>query len=393
YADVLLWGLAVARSNAGGKINPYEAVLLRYDLPGLPLVEVLHRKLLRNRMNVILKPNYGPAMEKDLYELGDRKQLAFIDGGLLAQTESLGGCIVVRAPESLTHLKGVDPDKFGVASVARKPMRDIMDRREEKGAFSWTLCSYPTAELAKQAGLPLKEYSAQIEKACFLNEKDPVKKWKEILRASTEIKKWLDALPIDEIHLQSKSADLVISLGERRRFKGVSGHNIPSFEIFTSPDWRGTRGVFFADMPTFVSGNFVKGIKLEFKNGRAVKVSAEEGDNFVRKMLTMDKGACQVGEFSLTDRRFSKISKFMADILFDENFGGKFGNSHIAVGSSYSDTYAGDVKKLTPRMKEKLGFNESALHWDMINSENKTVTATLKNGKKVTIYDNGEFKY
>ncbi len=113
----------------------------------------------------------------------------------------------------------------------------------------------------------------------------------------------------------------------------------------------------------------------------------------MRKMLAMDKGACQVGEFSLTDRRFSKIGKFMADILFDENYGGKYGNSHIAVGSAYSDTYTGDVKKLTKALKEKLGFNNSSLHWDIINSEKKRVTATLNSGKIVTIYENGEFRY
>ena len=107
----------------------------------------------------------------------------------------------------------------------------------------------------------------------------------------------------------------------------------------------------------------------------------------------MDKGAARVGEFSLTDKRFSRIDRFMADTLFDENFGGNYGNCHLAVGSSYSDTYAGNPADLTDDMKKNLGFNDSALHWDLVNTENKVVTAHLASGKTTIIYEGGIFKY
>ena len=107
----------------------------------------------------------------------------------------------------------------------------------------------------------------------------------------------------------------------------------------------------------------------------------------------MDQGARRVGEFSLTDKRFSRIDRFMADTLFDENFGGKEGNCHVALGSSYTDTYDGDPAEMTAARKKKLGFNDSALHWDLVNTEKKTVTAHLTNGKKKVIYENGIFTY
>ena len=187
--------------------------------------------------------------------------------------------------------------------------------------------------------------------------------------------------------------DFEVLVGEKRKFIAGGGCNVPSFEIFTSPDWRGTRGVYFADLSSYRSGNYVKGVRLEFKNGRVVKADAQQGAEFVRKMLAMDRGASQIGEFSLTDRRFSKITKFMADILYDENFGGKYGNCHVAVGASYADTFTGPQAKLDKKLKEKLGFNDSSLHWDLINTENKKVTAKLKNGTTVTIYEKGEFSY
>jgi aminopeptidase len=121
-------------------------------------------------------------------------------------------------------------------------------------------------------------------------------------------------------------------------------------------------------------------------------VEAKSGEDFTRKQLAMDPGASRVGEFSLTDKRFSRIDRFMADTLFDENFGGKYGNCHLAVGASYTDTFDGNPAEMTKGMKKKLGFNDSALHWDMVNTEDKTVTAHLTNGKKIIVYEKGMFK-
>ena len=114
-------------------------------------------------------------------------------------------------------------------------------------------------------------------------------------------------MKVNFYHIESANTDLKITPGEKRKWIGISGHNIPSFEIFLSPDWRGTSGIYFADQPSFRSGNYVEGLRLEFKQGAAVKIQAREGQNFVVKQLSMDKGANKLGEFSLTDKRFSRI--------------------------------------------------------------------------------------
>ncbi len=391
YADVMLWALQAARCN--GKFKPYDVVVLRYEPLALPLAQSLYKKLLEAKLNVIARQDNPEAFAREFYGTADDKQLTFLPPGEEAFQQGINGLISLRAPADLTSLKNTDPSRLAKAAVARKPLREILDAREQKGLFSWTLCNYPTEELAKRAGLSVKEYAAQIARACYLNEKDPVKKWQEVTAQMEEIAKWLSALPVETFRVQSAHMDFEVLLGEKRRFVSGGGCNIPSFEIFTSPDWRGTRGVYFADLSSYRSGNYVKGIKLEFKAGRAVKATAQQGQNFVRKMLAMDEGACQIGEFSLTDRRFSKITKFMADILYDENFGGKYGNCHVAVGASYADTYSGNVARLTPELKKKLGFNSSALHWDLINTEDKLVQARLKTGKVVTVYEKGQFKY
>jgi len=107
--------------------------------------------------------------------------------------------------------------------------------------------------------------------------------------------------------------------------------------------------------------------------------------------MLKQKNADRIGEFSLTDKRFSKISKFMANTLYDENFGGKYGNSHLAVGSSYHDCYSGEVKKMEKKDWERLGFNESIEHCDIINTNRKTIEAIMKDGTKKIIYKDGLF--
>jgi aminopeptidase len=389
YADALVWGLTTARKG----FKKYDTVLVRCDLEGRELGEIVHRKLVQRGFNVVFRFLATPRLERDFYEFSDEKQRSFLAAGDKEFYTGLNGNIYIHAPSSLTHLKGIDTGRQSQVAVSRKPLRDIMDKNEEKGRFGWTLCTFPTAELARQAKLSLKEYAAQIVKACYINEPDPAKKWDRIYKDTTAIKKWLDGLGIDTIRTESASMDFEVKLGEKRRFLGVSGHNIPSFEVFTSPDWRGTRGSYYANLPAFRGGNYVEKIKLEFRDGRAVRISAAKGGEYVKKIMATDKGAAQLGEYSLTDRRFSRIDKFMADTLFDENHGGKYGNCHVAVGASYSDTYAGDVSKLTEAEKKSIGYNSSAVHWDLINTEDKKVTATLRNGKKTTIYEKGQFKY
>lgn len=389
YADVLLWALATAKKSA---LKKNDIVLIQYDRPALALAEILYDRLMDRGVHPVQRMAATFRMEKSFYQKAGPQQLTFLAPGDKELYRHIHGRIFLHAPESLTHLRDVDPAKIGKAMVARKPLKNILDGREELRKYSWTLCLLPTEELARQAKMPMAQYARQVIRACYLDKKEPVSEWEAIHREVGHIKKALSSLAVQSFHLESDHMDLRITPGERRKWAGVSGHNVPSFEVFVSPDWRGTEGVYYANLPSFRSGNYVKDVRISFSKGKAVAVEAAQGEAFVKKQLAMDPGACRLGEFSLTDRRFSRIDRFMAETLFDENFGGKEGNCHVALGSSYSDTFSGNPARLTPALKKKLGFNDSALHWDLVNTEAKTVTAHLTNGRKTVIYEGGEFK-
>ena len=394
YAKVLVWGLETARKSTNGQgYKPGDIVWLRFEREAIKLAEYVYQELISKGLHVTQQIVLTTSMEKTLYDLGSDEQLGFVSPWSETMYQHVNGLISLRAPSSLTHLKHIDSGKMVMVSKAFKHLHDIMDAREASGDFGWTLCMMPTNALAKQAKMTKAEYEQEIIKACYLHENNPVAKWQQIYEDSQTIKKWLNALKVNYFHIESANADLKVYLGRRRKWLGISGHNIPSFEIFVSPDCRKTEGVYFANMPSFRNGNYVRNVRLEFSQGSVVKATAEDGEEFLNAQLSTDEGSRRLGEFSLTDKRFSPITKFMANILFDENVGGENGNCHIAVGSSFAGTYNGNQMQLTPELKKALGFNDSAMHWDLINTESKIVTAHLKGGGQIVIYENGEFKY
>jgi aminopeptidase len=349
YADVLLWGLKTARSKP---FKRGDVVLVRFNLDAIRLAEILERRILEMGLNPVRRMNPTPEMEKNFFGLANRRQLVFDPPGEAELYRNLNGSIFLHAPASITHLSTIDPKKISRFTLSKKFLRDILEEREQAGLFSWTLCMLPTAELAHHAGLADADYTKQIVKACFLNRRDPVNNGKRCLKMPQAIKRWMNSMAVKYYHVESATVDLKITPGDQRQWIGISGHNIPSFELFVSPDWRGTSGVYYADQPSYRNGNLVKGVTLTFKKGVAVAAHAQSGNDFVKKQLKMDRGASRLGEFSLTDKRFSKINQFMANTLFDENFGGRWGNCHVALGPAMPIPIAGMCSR-SPKKKRK----------------------------------------
>ena len=107
--------------------------------------------------------------------------------------------------------------------------------------------------------------------------------------------------------------------------------------------------------------------------------------------MLKSKNANKLGEFSLTDHRYSRIEKFMADTLFDENIGGRYGNMHVAIGRAYRDCFKGDPAQISENEWDKMGYNNSPEHTDIITTEDRTVTAYLPNQRIKVIYRDGKF--
>jgi len=392
YADVLV-NFALG---GGAGIKPGDVVRVFAHEAAKPLYGELHRAVWRAGGHTI--GSYAPDEDRtlnlgrDFYEVANDAQLDHFAGeymrGLIDQIDHQ---VSVISESDMHALEGVDPARIMRTGLALKPAMEWRTAKENAGAFSWTLGLYGTPAMAAEAGLSEEEYWQQIIDACFLEDDEPIARWREVSAQIHEYLHRLNVLPIERLHVLGEDVDLRISLGEQRQWVGGSGRNIPSFEIFTSPDWRGTEGWIAFNQPLYRYGNLVRGVRLEFAEGRVVKASAEQNEHLLMQMVATEN-ADKVGEFSLTDRRFSRITKFMAQTLFDENVGGPFGNTHIAVGKSYHDAYAGDPGSIATEEWERLGFNDSTVHTDMVSTTDRTVTATMADGSELVLYAGGEFQ-
>jgi aminopeptidase len=392
YAQVMvLYAL-----NNGKGINKGDTVFLVGQECSKDLYFAIAKEIYEAGGNIIT--NYQPdnirgkSIARMLLETGSDEQIGFF-AALYWQgiVDAVDHILFIIAEPDIHVFEGLPSAKISRMNSARAPYMAMREKKEQAGKLSWTLCLYGTQSMADETGLSLEAYWEQIIEACYLHEDDPVQKWRQVQLEIETIKDKLDALPIEKLFIKGDAIDLTIKIGDNRKWLSGGGKNIPSFEIFTSPDWRGTNGHISFNQPLYYSGKRIAGVSLTFEDGVVVESSATENEDALKEMIAQEN-ADKVGEFSLTDKRHSRITKFMATTLFDENMGGDYGNTHIALGNAYKDTYPGDMEKVTDKEWAAMGYNSCPkVHTDIISTANRTVTALLKDGSEKIIYRDGEF--
>lgn len=351
----------------------------------------------------ILKAGYQPLgqflpsnddkykFDQSVFEHANKAQLEFFaDKYYRGMIDQIDAFIYIIADTDPQSLKDVDPKKIMKRGLAMKPAKDWRFQKIDAGKMSWTIGLYGTDAGAKEAGMSTRAYWNQIISACYLDSPDPVKEWNQINKTVQKTAKTLTDLQIKSVHMVGVDVDLHVGIGKDRAWRAGGGNNVPSYEVFTSPNFREVNGWIRFNQPLFRYGAKIEGIELHFKEGKVVKAKAEKNEKLLKAMIK-NVGGNQVGEYSLTDARLSRITTFMAETLYDENVGGKYGNSHIALGSAYRDCYVGDPTKVTDKQWEKLGYNDSVVHSDIVTTTDRTVTATLYDGTEKVIYEKGQF--
>lgn len=383
--------------NNGKGINKGDTVFLVGQECSKDLYIAIAKEIYAAGGNIIT--NYQPdnirekSLARFLLENGSDEQVGFFASSYWQGiVDAVDHILFIIAEPDIHVFEGLPSARISRMNSARAPYMAMREKKEQAGKLSWTLCLYGTQSMADEAGLSQEEYWEQIIEACYLREEDPVKKWKQVQQEIETIKDKLDALPIENLFIKGDDIDLTIQIGDNRKWLSGGGKNIPSFEIFTSPDWRGTNGHISFNQPLYYSGKRIAAVSLTFKDGVIVNASATENEDALKEMIAQEN-ADKVGEFSLTDKRHSRITKFMATTLFDENMGGAYGNTHIALGNAYKDTYPGDMSAVTDEQWAEMGYNSCPkVHTDIISTTNRTVTALLKDGWEKIIYQDGEFR-
>jgi aminopeptidase len=380
----------------GDGIRRGDVVCVRGPESSKPLYAAICRAVWQAGGNVVhdFQPDDDASVNlmRDFFEVASPAQLSWFPEayarGSIDQLDHLAFILCEPDPHALSD---VDPAKMMARQSSFAPLVQWQTAKEAAGAFTWTIGLYPTEAMAAEAELTLEQYWDEVTKACFLDDPDPKRRWREVADRIDTFTSWLSSLPIDRLHVRGPDADLWLTLGEHRRWVGGSGRNIPSFECYTSPDWRGTEGWIRFSEPLYTHGSLITGVRLEFAGGKVTGATADEHESLLHQMIATP-GADRLGEYSLTDSRLSRITKFMANTLYDENVGGPHGNTHLAIGKAIQDCYDGDPATLSTQDWERLGFNDSVVHTDIVSTAEREVTALLHDGSSATIYAGGQFQ-
>jgi len=295
---------------------------------------------------------------------------------------------------SASAFDGVDPSRMGrdlLPYVAEVPQ--IVNEQ----TTNWTAGPYPTAAWAQRVHPELEPDEAleklwnEIVHILRLDEDDPVAAWRERMKAIVASADRLTERRFDAIHLRGPGTDLTIGLLPSSKWLGADfttaqglRHypNLPTEEVFTTPDPKRVDGHVSATMPLELYGSFMDGIRIEFEGGRAVKADADTGADALQATIAKDDGAARLGELALVDKegRIGPLGTVFYETLIDENAA-----SHIALGNAYTFPVEDEA--------DRARVNESAVHVDfMIGSNEVDVDGITRDGRRVPVLRGGAWQ-
>lgn len=348
------------------KVREGDTVLIQSSTEAEPLVRELYKYILKLGAMPVVQLSF-PDQGYFTYKYGNKKTVSTIHPWDETLYENVSKRVYISCDTNSTELANVDHSLVSAAMAARMKLREITDKREAKGKYTWTIIPYPTHAMAQNANMSYEEYAQFVFSACKLDEKDFIGAWNRVnIQQDALISKFGT---VNTIRVVGEKTDLTLNMKGRKWINCNGTLNMPDGEIFTSPVENSANGHIYFDYPTSYRGSEAQGVYLEFVDGVCTKATAEKGEDYLNKMLEMDNGSRKVGEFAIgTNHNITQPTK---DILFDEKIGGTV---HLAVGASYPE--AG-------------GKNKSGLHWDLIKNMTTPESAIYFDGVKV--YENGEF--
>ncbi len=347
------------------KVQPKQRVLIHGELGAEPLLSAVFGKCLQAGAYPFAVPYISDWIESTL-RFANPDQYEAVYEPFKRMFEAYDARVRILGEMNTKELSQFDPAKVSdLYAIYGKALKIVLER-EAKGEMKWVAGLFPTSAYAQDANMSLRDYEDFVFSACLPDMDDPIGYWQKVEARQAKAISWLRGKK--QVHVTAPGTDLTLSITGRPFINCACQVNVPDGEIFTSPIENSADGFVHFTYPTLYEGFEVSNVRLEFKDGKAVKATADKNQDYLNKRLDTDAGARFLGEFAIGTNE--RIDRFTGQILFDEKIGGSF---HLALGHGY------------PESKSE---NDSAIHWDMI--------CDLRKGGEINIdgelfYKNGIF--
>ena len=303
-------------------------------------------------------------------------------------------------------LKDSDSTDLEKIFMADRKVKKRYLEMASKHKLTWCVIAGPNPKWAmdifkndspENATLKLDE---ALKKILRLHEEDPLNAWEEHAKKLVERSRILDELKLDKIAIKSSNYKTELEIGLNKYSKWAGGPkktpdgrifipNIPTEEVFTTPDFNKTNGIVHTTRPVMIMETILEDVWFEFKDGKVIAFGARKNKELLEKFLNTDNGSRFLGEIALVDTSslIYKSSLIFNTILFDEN-----ASCHIALGNGYPSCLTIGQTLNTKEDLLNAGCNVSLVHTDfMIGADDTEVTSYSADGKKHAIIKNGIF--
>jgi aminopeptidase len=389
YADLIV--------NFGVNVQPGQILDLGSGLGKEELTRAITASAYKRGAKFVDVNYWDPHLKRVRVQYASDDVLDFVPSWYGERTLQLGeeraATILLSGPIAPHLYDDLDPERLG---------RDVFPRVKEwttvinERTVNWCIAPGPSDKWAElvhpnlEPAAALEKLWEQVLHVCRMDEDDPETAWRERSAALKGAAQRLTERRFDAIHLEGGGTDLTVGLLPTSRWVGggeetVEGvphmANLPTEEVFTTPDPERVDGIVRATKPLYSLGRIFEGLTVRFEGGRAVQIDADAGAETLRALVAQDDGGTRLGELALVDRegRIGALDTVFYDTLLDENAA-----SHIALGSAYEAAVAA----------EDIGrINRSSIHLDfMIGSDEVDVTGITRDGERVPVLRNSTWQ-
>ncbi len=398
--DQLLDRYAALIVEVGANVQPGQVVAIEAVPEAAPLVHRIARLAYERGARYVDLASFDPQLKRLRAQLAPEGTLDWVPPWLGRRVLDLGELdaaqivLVPMVPPGL--MAGVDPARAGIDRLPSVVENfTVIDDR----SVAWTLSPYVTESWARvvypelAAAEAVERLWRDVAHVCRLDEPDPAAAWLERIEEIFRVARRIDALDLDALRFEGPGTDLTVGLLPSSRFAKEGGSsttrtgvrhipNLPTEELFTTPDPLRADGVVAATKPLDVSGALVEGLRIRFEGGRAVEIDADANADALRARCAADEGASRLGEVALVDGsgRIGRLGRIFFNTLLDENAA-----SHLALGDAYEAPVADPAD--VPRI------NKSAVHVDfMVGSDEVAVTGVTRDGATAPLLRGGEWQ-